>query len=181
MQIKQHKRKIALVIAILIVGIIAIPKCKCDRNNNINFTPNLGKSIKPTKIDTTSKPFILPKIQVNNIPVKRKVYIKKDTALRKQVEKGDIVIHEEIKDGEIIKDIIDSSGVITEEINEAPIKITGDAKAIEINQAGEIEVKEKTKAGKFLAKVWNRTKKAGKGIVIGLAVVGVAAIILAGN
>lgn len=119
-------------------------------------------------IDSIKKAYKLPKVVANNIPVKRKIYIKKDTVLRDTLKKKDRIIFIAEKPGETDIDLMDTLGNVRREIHKID---TDETKEITIGPSGEVETKERTKVGKFLI-------KAKKKAVTGLAVVGATAIVV---
>lgn len=162
--IKRHWFKITVFIILLFIGLWK--GCEVTHKEEIQHVP---------KIDTVPGNFVLPEIKPNVAPKEIKVFKKKDTTLRKQAEKKDIILDIKITDGHIVEAVIDTAGVVKEVILDIPVTLNEEVKEVVIVPEG-VQVKEKTKAGKFLQRVGKGVKKAGKGIVIGLAVVGAVAI-----
>lgn len=125
---------------------------------------------KPTKIDTIKAVFV-PPVVIPNVPVKeKKVYKKKNKALRDSVEKKDIILDIKIVDNHIKETVIDTSGMVKELILDVPIELKDHTELVIVPEG--VEAKEKTKAGKFLQKI------AKKGKTVLMVIGGVTVIVL---
>jgi hypothetical protein len=162
------KKTLSLVVAGIIISML-LRDCACKRIvDSDRSTLPIPTPEHVTDTVSIKKPYKLPVVAAKNIPVKRKLYVKKDTVLRDSLEKKPIITHVEIKPGEVDVDIIDTAGNVKTEVHKIN---TEETKAVEIGPSGEVDEKKRTKAG-----IWIR--KAGKKIVKGLAVAGAVAIVV---
>lgn len=153
----------------LIVAVLVIAG-QCVRISGLK--EKTDKAVTPDTVIIT-KPYVPMEVRPDNVPVKVKEYLKKDTTLRKQREKQDIIENIDVKKndkGQVTEiDITktDTTGQVTEEIH----KTDPDSKEVEIGNQGQVHEKKKTKAGKILKKIWKGTK-------IGLMAVGTVTVLI---